>query len=324
MKLDSTSSELSPLNGQTNRRQALKRLGMGAAGLAGLGMLAGRAQAAFTPAPDASSTDPFTAQDAAILQFALNLEYLEAQYYSYGVNGTGINPVLLTGTGTPGTVSVKANPRVTFATPAIQQYAQEIAEDERIHVYYLRNVLQFFGVTPVAQPAIDLQASFNALAQAAGIGPSFDPFANEANFILGAYIFEDVGVTAYRGAAPLLNNIQVLGVGAGLLGTEAYHASLARVTIAGLLGSQAIGIAQKISDLRDTLDGNSAGPGFIGSAPDDDEGLMRNGRLNIVPTASNGTVFGRSTRQVLNILYFAQGATQGGFFPNGLNGPISS
>lgn len=316
MDLDFLSQQMT--NG-TSRRKALKRLGLGAVGLAGLNLLAKRAEAAT-----GAAVSTINSTDAAVLQFALNLEYLEAQYYSYGTKGYGIESTFLTGSGTPGSVRIKANPRVNFTTPAIQQYAEEIAADERVHVGFIRNVLEFFGVQPVAQPAINLLESFNALAQAAGIAPSFDPFANQTNFILGAFIFEDVGVTAYKGGAPLLQNPFVVGGAAGLLGTEAYHASLARVTISALLGTTAIAIAQKISDLRDTLDGNVAGPAYIGSAPDDDQGVVdANGKSNIVPTNQNGLVFGRSTRQVLNILYFVPNAHSGGFFPSGLNGPIT-
>lgn len=304
MKIDinKVSEQLTASNG-TSRRQLLKTLGAGAAGLAGLNFLAGRATAA-TP----------TALDVDILQFALNLEYLEAQYYTFGVTGHGINPIHTTGTGRPGNVRIKSNPQVFFTTPAFRQYATEIARDEFAHVVFIRNVLASFGVTPVAQPEIDLRESFNQLAQAAGIGPSFDPFANETNFLLGAFIFEDVGVTAYKGAAPLITDTGVLAGAAGLLGTEAYHASNIRTTIFDDLGDTAIAIAQKISDLRDQLDG----------AGDDDQGVtLGNGVANIVPTDSNGLVFGRTTRQVLNIVYFTPGAHSGGFFPVGLNGSIS-
>jgi hypothetical protein len=39
-----------------------------------------------------------------------------------------------------------------------------------------------------------------------GRNQQFDPYANEVNFLLAAYVFEDVGVTAYKGAAPIIDN----------------------------------------------------------------------------------------------------------------------
>ena len=304
MNIDAITNQMTSSLG-ASRRQVIKRLGLGAAGLTGLRFLTSGASAQETTSAAASATD------IAVLQFALNLEYLEAEYYTYAVSGHGIaeEGVGVSGKGNFGPTLVKPNPRVPFDNDVIASYAWEIARDERAHVTFIRKTLQSLGVTPVAKPAIDLKDSWNALARAAGISSTFDPFASTINFLLGAFVFEDVGVTAYHGAAPLLSNKAILSAAAGILGTEAYHAGNIRTVLIGQNSYDINGAVRKISNLRDALDG----------AVDDDQGIVLDGRRNLVPTDENGITFARTVRQVLNIVYFAPGAQKGGFFPNGVN-----
>jgi hypothetical protein len=304
MKIQS-SDLISMINAKRSRRAALRNLGAGALSLGALGLVgAGKA-----------SAQDGAGQDAAVLNFALNLEYLEAQYYSYAVTGNNIQAqgVAVTGAGTPGNVIIKSNPKVPFSSSAIAQYAQEIATDELNHVNFLRAALINAGVQPAAQPEIDLLNSFNTAAQAAGVVPAggtFDPFSSDLYFLVGAYIFEDVGVTAYHGGAPLITNRDYVGAAAGILGTEAYHAGVVR-TLLYQMGSAAQMITTQISALRATLSGAS-----------DDQGVVLNGVANLVPTDSNSLVFSRTTRQVLNIVYGQANASGGLFYPNGMNGAI--
>jgi hypothetical protein len=291
----------------SNRRSLIKLGGAALAGFAFAGIA--KAQTAVT--------------DTDILNFALNLEYLEAEYYTIATSGMTIDQmgIGITGTGTQGGVTVKNNSptsaKVPFATPAIQSYAQEVATEERKHVSFLRNAL---GSSAVAQPAIDLLNSFNGLAVAAGIGSSFDPFSSEVNFLLGSYIFEDVGVTAYHGAAGLITTPANLDAAAGILAVEGYHAGLIRTVLYGLdAANPSLGIdatATKISKARAALDGTN----------NDDIGLgvvtnSLGSASTIVNADANTIAFSRTTTQVLSIVY-AGGSGKGGFFPAGLNGTI--
>ena len=219
--------------------------------------------------------------------------------------------------------------------PAIQAYATETAQEERNHVTFLRGAL---STAAVAQPNLDLYNSFNTLASAAGIASTFDPFANDLDFLVGAYIFEDVGVTAYSGAAPLITTPAYLAAAAGILGVEAYHAGLVRTSIfiadpTGKVGLQ--GYTQDISATRMKLDGSTTvddiGVGFqtVSVEPPG----TTNGAATIVDAQTGSPnyskTYSRSTTQVLQIVTGsanipAAGAKYTGvFFPNGLNGLFS-
>ncbi len=310
----------------------------------GMGALAvgGAAALSFSTKAGAQSS---TLTDADILNFALNLEYLEAQFYAYAANGTGLSSDLLTGTGQQGAVITGNSPnqarQVQFSDPVIQAYAKEIAADEVAHVRFLRTAL---GSSAVSQPAInisgDASGPFTAAASAAGVdlsasGGIFDPYANENNFLLGAFIFEDVGVTAYKGASPLIQNKTFLQAAAGILAVEAYHAAMVRTTLyaRGVNVPALRTIAGQISDARDFLDGRyGASNGTINTSlsGDLDQGLgpdTISGQLvsNIVPLDSNGIAYSRTAGQVLDIVYLnlnTAAATMGGFFPAGVNGNL--
>lgn len=297
----------------SDRRKFLRNMSLATVGTAGLLGAASSASAADGPHPAPSATD------VAILNFALNLEYLEAEYYLQATTGQGLDGASVATFGTDGTPSgrviVKRNPRVKFANAEFEEYANEIALDEKNHVKFIRKALEANGAQAVARPVIDLKGSFNALGRLLGLD-GFDPFANETNFLIGAFIFEDVGVTAYKGAAPLLDDKGILEAAAGILGVEAYHAGIIR-TLLYQQGASTRRIVNKISKLRASLDDRPATFAPL------DQGLVRNGMANLVPASgSNSIAFSRTTRQVLNIVYGDINASSGLFFPNGMNGAI--
>ena len=125
---------------------------------------------------------------------------------------------------------------------------------------------------------------------------------------------EDVGVTAYHGAAPLMSN-KTFVAAAGILAVEAYHMGMAR-SVVYRMGDAARKAANKLSDARDKLDG-----------PEDvDQGIETNGRANIVPADADAKAFSRTPQQVLGIVYLTDkpGVSAGGLYPKGMNGTLRS
>lgn len=297
------------------RKAVSRRTFLAGAGTAAATLLAGCSST--SSGGGGGTTPPPGITDNDILNFALNLEYLEAEFYLYAATGKGLSSADAgTGAGTttvPGSIAA-----VPWGTSGFAQYAKEIAQDEVNHVRFIQKAITSNGGTPVARPNIDL-TFFAPLAVAAGITttPTFNPFLSPQAFLIGAFVFEDVGVTAYHGAAGLLTNATILGAAAGILGVEAYHAAAIRTLLVGT-AAQAndqtyVKIANQVSALRGTLGGGN-------------ETTLTTGSI-VAADTTNAIAFSRATDQVLHIVYGAAGGaglSKGGFFPNGLNGKITA
>jgi hypothetical protein len=269
---DSTDSESRPA---VSRRAFARRgifAGIAAAGAAAIGNL---------NLPVFAQT---TFVDADILQFALNLEYLEAEFYTVAVTGLTLKQSGFTvdfaqghGGDTIGGGKVALSGNVLTA-------AQAIMKDEQAHVRLLQGAL---GGRAVSKPSINLAAL--------GIG-----FNNTNEFLTLSRAFEDVGVSAYGGAAPLIKDSKILGTAARILATEAEHTGIIRELIA------------------------QSSPTFAVPAVDSQDMLplgSPNGRL--VSADDTGLTAVRTPSQVLNIVY-AGDRFRGGFFPDGVNGAFNT
>jgi ferritin-like protein len=265
-----------------NRRSFLKKVGFATAAI-GTTAIIGR-----------SIADAQTTTEVDILNFALNLEYLEAEFYTYAITGksitsfgisidgkaSGENPA--SGGATMGGSLVKFNNNDVFS----HDIAAEIGSDERAHVVLLRSAL---GAAAVAKPNINL----NAL----GIG-----FGNQSDFLRVARILEDIGVTAYSGAAGMLKTPGIITTAARLLAAEAEHVGSVRTQVA------------KLKIVSSPLDGADLIPPPSGKSTQ---------FLSI--NLSNGLAATRTAGEVLYLAFGKKaGINQGGFFPNGLNGAITT
>jgi hypothetical protein len=127
-------------------------------------------------------------------------------------------------------------------------------------------------------------------------------FANQNDFLKAARILEDIGVTAYAGAAGFLKTPDVITAAACLLGAEAEHAAAIRSQIARLK------IATTPLDGVDLIPPPSGQPKQLLSVK-----------------VSDGLIATRSAGQVLYLAFGGKaGVKQGGFFPNGLNVAIAA
>ena len=162
-------------------------------------VVAGSAAAPVAMASLLNKTYGQSSTVADVLNFALTLEYLEAEYYNVAL-------------AMPGFLNGEA--RTTF---------MQIAKHENAHVALLKGAL---GGAAVAKPKFDLTYG----------GAYPDTFTNYKTFLTQAYAFEDTGVRAYKGQAPaLMSAPDVLTIALQIHSVEALHAAKVRYLI-GLKG----------------------------------------------------------------------------------------
>ncbi|MBA3834768.1 MAG: ferritin-like domain-containing protein [Sphingomonas sp.] len=285
-------------------RRSLFGLSNGQAALAAIGVIAA---STALPLNEAVAQQAESSTDIDLFNFALNLEYLETDYYLRGL-GMTVDEVFRTSFGAP----VKGGRKVQFSNPVREGMIKNIAGNEVAHINFVRAIT---GSQASQRPPIDMDAGFAAVAAAAGLS-DFDPFGNEMDFFLGGMLFEDVGISVLKGSARKLRSLTLRESAAGLLGSEGYHMGAIRSVIYKM-GDTWRSRAAAISEFRDRLDG----PQDLDQPP-----VKVSNMSNIVPTNGNGIVFGRTPEHALNIIYGnpARGVMAGGFFPEGFNGRIRS
>lgn len=291
-----------------NRRHFIAALGMTGAA-AGAGMMSGCSSSSSLAAPTASPTQV----DA--LNFALNVKYLQATFYSFITQGVDLSSSLTTNSGP---ISNAPAAKLVFTGTNAQQITDmlnEVYYDEKNHVSSLISLL---GSSAVFRPAINLAA----LAASGSV--------TATNALSIARLLEDVGVTAFASIIPGLSSSDIT-VLSQILGADSAHAGIIR-----LAALQNPTLAAYIQ--ADSLDVAPFDPGSATSAaagPTSSGGFYATAGTSTANAATPaGFAFVRSTSQVLSILYGSvasgnttvtlatSGTTSGGSFPSGVNGNI--
>jgi hypothetical protein len=290
-------------------------------------------------AQDANSTElphvpapPFVSEltDKDILQFALNLEYLEAEFYAYSAWGQGVyeTNATLTGNG-----SLPYGGKQAILSQQAYNFAEVLALHEFSHITVIRDLL---GDSALPEPYIDIGAPgawttfFQAVFNSSTL--MYDPYADDLSWLCAGYVLPYVGELAYVGSNPLFNTTWGKEFLAGVLAIEGSQDAMFRTWL-WLRQNQIVPQSRQsvanttdlISKLRNTLDGTY--PTQI-----DDRGLLvarNNGSYHmtsqeiLVVNPTSGLAYARTAEQTIQIIYGTGDASKpGGFFPNGCVGRI--
>ncbi|MES2629519.1 MAG: ferritin-like domain-containing protein [Bacteroidota bacterium] len=197
--LDAGQTNTADLNQPTSRREGLFTMG----GFGSTVLAAAIPTFLLNMLPKETIADAMAApQDAVIdvLNFALTLEYLEADFY---IKGTGSNS------------NITSKYRAVF---------DEIRKHESAHVAVLQQTITKLGGTYV--PRSNFTFDFTA------DGAFPDPFSagQFGTFLALSQAFEDTGVRAYKGqAGVLMTNNDVLTAALQIHSVEARHAAMVRL-----------------------------------------------------------------------------------------------
>jgi rubrerythrin len=141
-----------------------------------------------------SSEGPKVPQaDLDILNYALTLEYLEAEFYKQGLSGN-----LLSG--------------------REREIVDAVGAHEDAHVAALTQTIEDLGGKPVAKPKFKIPPA---------------TFKDKAKFLQTAVTFEELGVTAYHGQVPEVQTPDILGAAAAIAGVESRHAAVLTRMVGG-------------------------------------------------------------------------------------------
>ncbi|GAV73853.1 Ferritin_2 domain-containing protein [Cephalotus follicularis] len=265
------------------------------------------------------------ASDTDRIQFALNLEFLEAEFFLHGALGKGLNdidPNLAMG-GPPPIGAQKAT--LDYTT------SQIIAEFGYEEVGHLRAITATVGGVPRPLYNLSTQNFANIFDNAVGykLDPPFNPYLNTVNFLLASYIIPYVGLVGYVGTIPNLANYTSKALVASLLGVEAGQDAVIRSLlyeraneIVSPYGITVANFTIDLSNMRNSL--AMCGNKDEGLIVPLDLGAENRTDSNILSANVDSLSFARTPQEILRIIYGTGTEYKpGGFLPDGGNGKIA-
>ncbi|KAK9291394.1 hypothetical protein L1049_019341 [Liquidambar formosana] len=272
-----------------------------------------------------ANAKPIYKEDVDLLQFALNLEHLEADFFLWGALGYGLDtvaPQLVMG-GPPPIGAKKAN--LDYLTRSI------ITEFGYEEVGHLRIIKSTVGGIP--RPLMDLSATNFAKIFDEAFGyalvPPFDPYRDSLSYMLASYVIPYMGLVGYVGANPLLNGYQTKRLLAGLLGVESGQDAVIRMylyeraeEVVHPYKHTVAEFTTRISELRNRL--AMCGIKDEGIIVPPELGAENRTTTNVLSSNFDSISYKRTPGEILRVVYGSGDEhVPGGFYPKGANGKIA-
>nr|GMD74243.1 desiccation-related protein PCC13-62-like [Ipomoea batatas] len=269
-----------------------------------------------------STTEP---SDQDLFEFALNIEYVEAELFLSGSLGYGLDkiaPELAAGGPPP------VGARMANLSSLVKDIITQFGYQEVGHLRVIKETIGGF-----ARPQLNLSMEVFAMVMNDAFGkvlvPPFDPYANDINYLLASYVIPYVGLTGYVEANRLLKSPTSRRLVAGLLGVESGQDAVIRTILYERKDEKVVpyGITvaeftNRISELRNKLGKDGVkDEGLIVRRSESAEGKTTG---NILSADANSISYARSPEEILRIVYGTGNERKlGGFYPKGAKGRIA-
>ncbi|KAK6911580.1 hypothetical protein RJ641_023673 [Dillenia turbinata] len=280
---------------------------------------------ALSEAPTPENATPIDKEDVDLLQFALNLEHLEADYFLWGALGYGLDdiaPELVMGGPTP--IGVKKANLDNLTESIIHEFGLE-------EVGHLRVIKSTVGGFP--RPLMDLSAkNFATLIDEAfgkHLEPPFDPYQDSLKYMIASYVIPYMGLVGYVGANPLINGYVSKRLLAGLLGVESGQDAVIRMYLYGrreeIVEPYNRTVAEftvQITNLRNRL--ANCGIKDEGIIVPQELGAENKTVTNVLSADFDSLSYSRTPTEILRVLYGTGDEHKPGrFYPEGGDGRIA-